>query len=228
MYADLISTVTVFEDRPYRNIKGVRVTQNLFDDLGEEEEDVLAAAAAESLGKLDPRDPFIRRPFEYDVIVYPFVHENWQQTRFSDGSRYGVWFGSPEIETTLFETVHHWRKFLLEAYPDEDREIVSDRRVFRTFCQGVLVDLRGKEKAWPALVADGYEFTQPLGSYLRSQNLNGLLVRSARCGGTNLASFTPDILSNPEDVCYLTYRFNPKRRGSILIERAAGVAWLEI
>jgi|GEM_PF-4976414 len=30
------------------------------------------------------------RPFEYDVIAYPFLHESWQQTRFSDGSRYGV------------------------------------------------------------------------------------------------------------------------------------------
>ena len=228
MYADLISTVTVFEDRPYRNIKGVRVTQNLYDDLGEEEGDVLAAVAAENLGKLEPRNPFIRRPFEYDVIAYPFVYENWQQTRFSDGSRYGVWYGSLEIETTLFETVHHWRKFLLEIYPNEDRDIVSDRRVIRAFCQGVLVDLRGKETTWPALIADGYEFTQPLGAYLCSQNLNGLLVRSARCEGTNLASFTPDILSNPEDVCYLTYRFNPKRRGPILIERAAGVAWMEI
>jgi hypothetical protein len=228
MYADLISTVTVFEDRPYRNIKGVRVTQNLYDDLGDEEEDVLAAVAAETLGKLEPREPFIRRPFEYDVIAYPFVHENWQQTRFSDGSRYGVWYGSLEIETTLFETAYHWRRFLLETYPDEDRDIVSDRRVIRVFCQGVLVDLRGKEKTWPALIADGHEFTQQLGAYLRNQNLNGLLGRSARCEGTNLASFTPDILSNPEDVCYLTYRFNPKRRGYILIERSAGVTWMEI
>ena len=103
-----------------------------------------------------------------------------------------------------------------------------DRRVVRVFCQGVLVDLRGKETTWPALIADGYEFTQPMGAYLRSQHLNGLLVRSARCEGTNLASFTPDILSNPEDVCYITYRFNPKRRGAILVERTAGAAWMEI
>ena len=51
MYADLISAVTVFEDRPHRNIKGVRVTQNLYDDLGDAEEDVLAAVAAENRSK---------------------------------------------------------------------------------------------------------------------------------------------------------------------------------
>jgi hypothetical protein len=220
--------VTIFEDRPFRNIKSIRQTQDLFDDLAEDEQDMLVAVAGESMGKPESRDPLIRRPFDDALIAYPFVRENWQHTRFADGSRYGVWYGSLEIGTTVHETIHHWRMFLLDAYADEDREIVADRRVFQVFCQGVLVDLRGKEERWPALVADGYEFTQPLGAYLRGQRLNGLLVRSARCEGINLASFSPDILSNPEDVCYLTYRFNPARRGPLSIERTPGVVWMEI
>lgn len=228
MYGDLISQVTVFEGRPFRNIKSIRETQNLFDDLAEDGQDLLAAVAAESLGKPEPLDSLIRRPFEYAVIAYPFSRENWQHTRFSDGSRYGVWYGSLDLETTIHETVYHWRRFVLNSFSDEDREIVSDRRILRVFCQGVLIDLRGKETQWPALVADGYEFTQPLGAYLHGQNLNGLLVCSARCRGINLASFTPEILSNPEDVCYVTYRLNPARRTPISVERSSGEVWMEI
>lgn len=228
MYADLVSRVRVFEGRPFRNIKSIRDSQDLFDDLAEDEQDSAAAVAAESLGKPAAKDTFVRRPFDYALICYPFVAQPWQHTRFSDGSRYGVWYGSLEMETTVYETVHHWRRFVLSAFPDEEREILGERRIFQVFCQGVLVDLRGKEKRWPALIADDYAFTQPLGAYLHDQRLNGLLVRSARCEGVNLASFTPDILSNPQDFCYLNYRFNPALRSPVVVEREPGVGWMKI
>ena len=73
--------------------------------------------------------PLITRPFDYGaVITYPFVPQNWHATRYSDGMRYGVWYGALELETTVRETVYHWHRFLTDSFP-LDREIVGERRV---------------------------------------------------------------------------------------------------
>jgi hypothetical protein len=54
-----------------------------------------------------------------------------------------------------------------------------------------------------------YVFTQRLGAYLRDEGSAGLMVRSARCDGTNAAVLTPTVLSNVRDRCFLTYRCSP-------------------
>jgi hypothetical protein len=83
--------------------------------------------------------------------------------------------------------------------------------------------LVGKETAFPALVhPSDYSFTNMLGKYVREQNQNGLLAKSARCDGTNAAIFTPNILSNIRDYCFLTYIFSPAKGGPVRIERTRG------
>ena len=63
---------------------------------------------------------------------------------------------------------------------------VTDRRVFDVRCEALLIDLRGKEAAYPDLTSrTSYAFTHRVGLYVHEQNLNGLLVHSARCDGTN-------------------------------------------
>lgn len=230
MYGDLISRVVEYDGDLLRNIKGIRESQALFDDLADGPADLAVAIAAEARDKLPSPEPLVTRPFDYgSVITFPFVSDNWQHTRFSDGLAYGVWYGAPELETTVFETVHHWRRFILDSFPREAAQVVGERRVFGVICRGILIDLRGKEEAFPGLVApENYAFTQPLGAYLKGQSQNGLLVRSARCTGTNAAVFRPDILSRVSDVCYLTYRMVPARGAAVTVERQAGVAWLEI
>ncbi len=229
MYGDLISKVIDFDDQLYRNIKGIRESQALFDDLGDDK-DALAAVVAEGLDKRPSTSPLISRPFDYGtVITYPLLPENWEQTRFSNGLAFGVWYGSLEVETTVYETVYHWRRFVLDSFPEEDRKIIAERRLFKVRCQGILVDLRGKEETWPALVdQNSYEFTQGLGDYLHKQRQNGLLVMSARCNGVNTAILNPSVLSNVLDVCYLTYKFNPTQSTVVDIERQPGVTWLKI
>ena len=60
------------------------------------------AIAAEGQDYIESAAPLITRPFDYGVVItYPFIPHHWQQTRFSDGLHYGVWYGSFEIETTI-------------------------------------------------------------------------------------------------------------------------------
>lgn len=230
MYGDLITTVVDFDDALFCNIKGIRESQDLFDDLADDEQDALVAVTAECRDKAPSDSPLITRPFDYGaVITFPFLPHNWHQTRYSDGLSFGVWYGSRELETTVFESVFHWRQFVLDSFPDEDREILADRRVFRVRCRGILVSLVGKERAWPSLVdPNSYDFTQGVGRYLHEQNQNGLLAASARCDGINVAIFNLFVLSNPLDVCYLSYRFNPARISPVTVERERGVPWLVV
>jgi hypothetical protein len=204
------------------------VSQALFDDLGDAL-DQQVFIAAELLGKPASHAPGITRPFDYGTAVaYPFLQENWQATRFSDGSRYGVWYGSEQLETTIHESVYHWLSFVQDAYPGELDRAIGERRVFKVNCRGILISLMGKENEWPALVdRSNYAFTQALGGYLVEQNQNGVLTPSARHGGaTNAAIFRQEILSNIRDFCYLEYRYIPATR-AVQVMRG-GNPWLEV
>jgi hypothetical protein len=211
-----------------RNIPGIRASQDLFDDLTDDPADGAIAVAAEAAARPPSSAPLITRPFDYgSVVTYTFAAAHWQATRFSDGSTYGVWYGARDVATTVYETAWHWYQFVLDSFPDEPREIVSERRVFDVRCDALLIDLRGKEAEHPALVSrTSYAFTQRVGRAVHEQAQNGLLVHSARCEGTNGAIFRPERLSNVRDRAYLTYRLNPPG-DRMRVERTPGRKWME-
>ena len=227
MRADLFSANVDFRDDLVRNIPGVRESQNLFDDLSSRPADWDVAIAAEGAQRIPATAALISRPFDYgSVISYTFDSSHWQATRFSDGSLYGAWYGSLAIETTVYETAWHWYRFVLESFAGEDREIVTERRVFDVRCEALLIDLRGKEKVYPGLTSrTSYAFTHEVGLYVHEQDLNGLLLRSARCDGTNAAIFKPQRLSNVRYRTYLTYRLNAVR-DTFIAERTRGRKWM--
>ena len=229
--AELFTDTVHFSDVLWRNIKGIRVSQDLFDDLSDDVDDQAFAVAAESLGKPAAPAPLLSRPFDYtQAVIFPFDQVNWQQSRYSDGSRFGIWYGSDCLETTVHESVHHWIRFLVDAPTrDPGEEIVGERRVYTADCDGLLADLRGKERTDERLVhpAD-YTLTQRVGRYAYDQGLNGMLVPSARyAAGFNAALLNPRILDNPQDRCYLTYRW---RVGTELVrvERRPGRRWMSV
>ena len=229
MYEELIREVADYHGDLVRNIQTIRVSQDLFDDLSDSPAARAVAVAAEAADRIPSEAPLITRPFDYGtVITYPFANFNGHATRFSDGLRYGVWYGSLDLETTVYETVYHRHRFLQDSFAGEDRPIRSERRVFEVRCDAILLDLRGKERDEPRLLdRRSYDFTQPLGSYLQAQGSNGLLVKSARCDGLNAAILAPQALSRVRDVCHLTYVMNP-RQDLALVERTPGDTWLEI
>jgi hypothetical protein len=229
VYEDLIREVADFHGDLVRNIQTIRVSQDLFDDLASSAAGQAVAIAAETAGRTPSDSPLITRPFDYGtVITYPFASFNGHGTRFSDGLRYGVWYGSLDLETTVYETVYHRHRFLQDSFAGENRTILSERRVLDVRCDAILLDLRGKEAKAAGLVdRRSYAFTQPLGAYLQAQGTNGLLVKSARGPGANAALFRPEPLSRVRDLCHLTYAMNP-RRDLATIERTPGETWLEI
>ncbi|HTI48710.1 MAG TPA: RES family NAD+ phosphorylase [Casimicrobiaceae bacterium] len=225
----LLSSSVDFHDDLTRNIPGIRASQNLFDDLSSDPADWEIAIAAEGSDRIPTGSALVTRPFDYgSVIGYSFDEMNWQSTRFSDGASYGVWYGSLDIETTVYESAWHWYRFVLDSYAGEPRTVITDRRVFDVRCDALLVDLRGKETAYPGLVSrTSYAFTHKLGRYLRDQDQNGLLVRSARCEGTNGAILRPERLSNVRDRAYLTYKLDVAN-DALVVERTPGRRWIRI
>ncbi len=229
MYQALITQVVDFHGDLVRNIKGIRRSQALFDDLSRDPSDQAVAIAAELATRIPSAAPMITRPFDYGtVITFPFVPHNWHATRYADGLAYGAWYGSLELETTVYETVYHWHRFVMDSYASEQREIVGERRVLEVRCDAILVDLRGKERGEPRLVdRRHYGFTQGLGRYLKQQSQNGLLARSARCAGVNAVLLRPEPLSQVRDACFLTYRMHPAK-DDVTVERTPGRLWLQI
>jgi hypothetical protein len=229
MQADLFAANVDFHGDLVRNIPGIRESQNLFDDLSPDSNDWDIAIAAEGAERIPTAAALITRPFDYGTVIsYTFDASHWHATRFSDGSTYGVWYCSVEIETTVFETAWHWYQFVLDSFAGEDREIVSERRLFDVRCDALLIDLRCKEANCPDLVSrTSYAFTHQVGRYVHEQDLNGLLTRSARCDGTNAVVFKAERLSNVRDRRFLTYRLNVAR-DTFVAERTPRRKWLEL
>lgn len=225
--AALFSANADFHDDLRRNIPGARESQHLFDDLSSDPRDWEVAIAAEAAQRIPTAAALITRPFDYGTVIsYTFVSSHWQETRFSEGTRYGVWYGSLDVETTVYETAWRWYRFVLDSFADEDRVIVTDRRVFDVRCDALLIDLRDKDSDYRDLTSrTSYAFTQRIGLYVHEQGQNGLLVRSARCEGVNAAVFKPERLSNVRHRTYLTYRTNPAK-DTFVAERTPGRKWL--
>ncbi len=223
----LIREALAFAGDLVRNIKGMRVSQDLFDDLAANAADRDVAIAAEGATRKPSAAPLITRPFDYGaVITYPFVPHNWQATRYSDGLAYGVWYGALELETTVYETVYHWHRFVMDSFATLDRSIAGERRVFSVRCDAILIDLRRADE--PRLTdRRDYRFTWQVGRYLWERAQSGVLAPSARTVGTSAALFRPEALSEVRDVCFLTYRMNPAE-DLVVAERAPGAAWLRI
>src|SRR5208282_3234501 len=120
---------------------------------------------------------------------------------------------STTVLTTIHETVYSWqRRFaVIKNGLDTHGEVVAHRRIFKVHVRGMLIDILGKEKKYPALVdKTNYSFTHAFGSYLHDQGVNGLIFRSARDPeGVNIGAFKQSILSDVRHDSYLRYRWKP-------------------
>jgi len=208
----------------FRNIVSLRTSEDLFDDLSADPDDWQHAQTLEMTTKPPAflsHQPVIDRPFEepvfFEAIGFPF--DNWSETRFSNGS-FGVWYGCPELSTTVHETVYHWRNGLLgDVGLENEIGVAVERRVHLVQCQADLIDLIPAASAMLGLVSNDYAFCHTLGDRIHSQGHPGLWTPSARCDGANAAIFNSRVLSNPRPFCYLTYTI---ASAGVEVERAPG------
>ncbi len=205
-----------------RNIVSLRISEDLFDDLSEGDDSLSTLATAlESEVKKECPNSMKDRAFHYTTAIeYPFTHEPYLNTRFGDGT-YPVWYGSMSLETTLHETAYHMMRSELQI-TGLDEIIYRERAVYDVHCRALLINLSGKEKRYPALIADDYNFTQQIAHRLQDEGHPGLIAPSARHHhGKNVVGFRKEILSNTRLHCYLSYTFDPHGR-SVTIERQPG------
>jgi len=222
----LYSASRDFRDDFHRNIVSLREAEDLFDDINDGDP-VLSSLAQRMDMDLKANIPTgtIQRGFFYSApLQYPFT--NITASRFSDGT-FGVLYGSLDVATTVYETVHHMVRYHL-GIEGLSGEIIRERAVYLIHCNAILLDLTARGREYPELLSGDYTFTQQIGKRVSSEGHPGLLAPSARnAGGINTTIFNPDVLSNDHINCYLLYRMDMRRR-VVSVEREQGVTWLEI
>lgn len=224
----LFDKVRDFDNDVFRNIVSLRESQDLFDDLIDEEGATRYAIAAEAHVKSNLPLGLIERGFHYTIAVeYPFTNEPFLLSRYGNGS-FGVWYGALDLETTICETLHHTMRE--ESKVEGLTGVLKrERAVYLVRTRAILIDLVGKEKKYPSLISDNYVLTQQIAERVHKEH-PGLLAPSARHPGTNVVAFTPKILSNPRVNCYLTYTYDyqkktaavERREGEVIFERTFG------
>jgi len=206
-----------------RNIVSLRVSENLFDDLsdGDDELSQLAMELERSIKSNIPIN-INERAFHYTTAIeYPFTHEPYLSTRFGNGT-YPVWYGSINLETTIYETAFHMVRS--ESQIEGINEIIyRERAVYDVHCHALLVDLIGKEEKFPQLITNDYDFTQQIANRLHKEGHPGLVAPSARYkSGDNFVVFRKAMLSDSRLNCYLGYAYDPQTK-SVRVEREPGV-----
>ncbi len=128
--------------------------------------------------------PFAKRKFSNRLLA----------TRFSDGTR-RVFYSSLEILTAECETVS-WVTRSYRGQPKRDRPL----HYAELTCGfvGNVKDLTASTSLRAKLVdPSDYAYCNRLGSDACERGLDGLVVPSARCSGTNLPVFSRKALSSP-------------------------------
>lgn len=224
-----LSLVDIHEDLT-RNIVSLRVSENIFDDLSEDKESWESAQQLEMDTKphlFESNQPVIYRPFEeaeWNTAI-GYLFQNSSQSRFSDGS-FGVWYGSDSLETTVYETVHHWRNGLLADAGFTQSGIVIERKIYLVQCDSALIDLRPSIEKHPEILHPvDFTATHAIGGKIHREGHPGLVTKSARCNGEVYGIFTPNVLSNPRHTCYLTYTTTAN---GVEVKRNLGATWLTI
>lgn len=226
-------TLTDHHGDIHRNIVSIRESQDLFDDLSSNPMAWKAAVDLEISTKPHTyvsQQTIIDRPFEEatynEAIQYPFNH--WSCSRYSDGS-FGVWYGTDTLETSIYETVYHWhRRFLEDAGWQARSGIIGERKVYLVRCDAALLNFIPKLDTFPALrdASSVYHFTHQVGARINHDGHPGLVSRSARCEGDIYAIFNAKVLSNPRNICYLSYHL--REGGRVTVERQPGEVLLTI
>ncbi|MDX2346691.1 MAG: RES family NAD+ phosphorylase [Legionella sp.] len=209
----LFEVISDYENDVFRNIPSIKPAQDLFYDLSHDKKDWAAANILETeTHSLVENNQLIQRGFEYSenlFIDYPF--ENLTVSRFGDGS-IPCWYASETLQTTIYETTYHFVQGVndsIDAFMDE-KIVKADRRVAKTACMGLAIDLSTKTEEFPWLVdSTHYSSCQEVGKKIAKEGHPLLRVKSARYSkGINVVAFNSSVLSNVRDYCFLSYSLN--------------------
>lgn len=216
---DAITKVKHLKQSLYRNIVSLRVSENLFDDLLDDDDDMAAhdvLVKAEMDCKTEDCPSGInQRAFHYSASVeYPFDTDHFMESRYSDGS-FPAWYGSYQLETTLYETLYWMIKSgqaIAQDWVTNDGIMVRERAVYLCSIDCMAFDLMGMQNQFPELLnKHDYSITQMVGKYLFNQKARAIIYPSARQpdNSENVVAFDIQCLDEkPKLSLYLTYVMN--------------------
>ena len=143
-------------------------------------------------------------------VMAPFTHFSPERpSRFTDGTAYGVYYASRELETAIAETIHHMEIFYGSTEDGPHREVMREP-VGKVDAR--LHDIRENTSYAPILIPDSYAVSQPFAKKLRDDGSDGIVFPSVRrVGGENIGVFWPDVVGVPKQAQHLQYEWNGER-----------------
>lgn len=220
---DKITKVRLLDDDVFRNIVSLRESENLFDDLLDDDDDlgihdVLVNFEIEHKESFCPATIKDRSFYYTTAVEYPFNTDNYMHSRYSDAT-FPAWYGSFDLDTTIYETLH-WmigEGEAIEADWDSEGVILHrERAIYLVHLDCMAYDLTGLENEISELIhPSDYSMTQMIGKRLYNEGARGLIAPSARSPSKapNAVIFDIDALSRqPKLIHYLTYQVDFKNR----------------
>lgn len=220
---------TSFKGKCFRNIYTIHPSQDLYDDILDDE-DYEAAFELENHGVFAEKSQRgCDRVFDYgegieaglgtksvsDEILRPFLPP-WGQGRFGDGLDYGVFYAAKEKETSIIEALYHQVKFLTKELMAESEKdwVKTDRKLFEVDLEGNNIrDLMRFEEKYPKLVdPDDNSFCQKVGRMAKTQSIDALLTPSVRRqGGCCIPVFEREAIKSDRLVKYLEFKVSKSK-----------------
>ncbi len=171
----------------FRNIATCAPSQNLFDDIISPKHFSKLQQHELSSSNINHSQKKTCRPFQYGntgLTLYVFEKLNWCYSRFNQGNRYGVWYGSLEEDTSIWEIIYHRLAENKELWANPKITspfIVHQRIMFQATCNSTsMVDLMSEKEMYLKLVSDNYSFCNKLGEWATTHNVDGFFTPSAR------------------------------------------------
>lgn len=207
--------LTDLNQRVFRNIRGISLGFDEFDDLTSNPE---ARALAH---RSAARSVFPLNKLQFEAIDRLFEQKTWIPSRFGNG-KFPVWYSSLDLATSFHETIYHWHKRYIEGpsgYKNTET-VRAQRSVFTVLCKAALIDLREHADKISHPDPASYSDTQQIGLRVHQEGYPGIITKSARSiQGENIAIFRKDILLSPEHHNNYIYEYNFTNNKVIIRDR---------
>ena len=192
----------------FRNIATCDPSQNLYDDIIDEEDYEILQYIDNISSGIDHSKPKSGRFIQYGNIhnsLLCFDEKFWSWGRFGN-RHFGVWYGALEEETSIKEALFHRPEIDKNDKINANSPIIQARRLFKASLKpNRFSDLRPYVNEYPLLISKkNYSFCQKLGSYAIKKKIDLYFTQSVRNkNGTCAPVFNEKIISDKPIKTYL-------------------------
>lgn len=140
-------------------------------------------------------------------VMLPFLRLG--PSRFTDGTRYGVFYAGRPQATAIAETAFHYARFLADS---KEEPTLLGVQMLRCAVRGYMIDIRGGQKAWPVLYDPdpaNYGPAHQWADGVERNSHDGIVYDSVRnLGGGCVAVLNPRCVSGCRLTGYFAYEWD--------------------